>query len=90
MLQGFRGAIDTILSAVFMVATGSPGWFNENLPNHATAAHAINEGNAEKARVAMQQVLGYTQVKLSSKKKYGRNAQISSSAPKPKKKRGDA
>jgi GntR family transcriptional regulator, galactonate operon transcriptional repressor len=71
VLQGFRGAIDTILSAVFMVATGSPGWFHENLPNHAVAARAIGEGNAEKARAAMQQVLGYTQFKL-SKKKYGR------------------
>jgi len=86
VLQGFRSAIDTILSAVFMVATGSPGWFNENLPNHVIAAHAINEGDAEKARVAMQQVLGYTQVKLSSKKKYGRNAQISSGESRPKRK----
>ncbi|EGP08428.1 FadR/GntR family transcriptional regulator [Afipia clevelandensis] len=76
VLQGFRGAIDTILSAVFMVATGSPGWFDENLPNHAIAARAIADGNAEKARAAMQQVLGYTQFKL-SKKKYGR-ARVSS------------
>lgn len=87
VLQGFRGAIDTILSAVFMVATGSPGWFNENLPNHAIAAYAITEGDAEKARAAMQQVLGYTQFKLSTKKKYGRNAQISAGEPKPKRKR---
>ena len=79
VLQGFRGAIDTILSAVFMVATGSPGWFNENLPNHAIAARAIDEGHAEKARAAMQQVLGYTQFKLSTKRKYGRNAKISPS-----------
>ena len=71
VLQGFSGAIDTILSAVFMVATGSAGWFDENLPNHAVAARAIADGNAEKARTAMQQVLGYTQFKL-SKKKYGR------------------
>jgi len=74
VLQGFRGAIDTILSAVFMVATGSPGWFEENLPNHAAAARAIIDGNPEKARAAMQQVLGYTQVKL-SRKKYRRAAQ---------------
>lgn len=85
VLQGFRSAIDTILSAVFMVATGSPGWFNENLPNHAVAAHAINEGDAAKAYAAMQQVLGYTQFKL-SKKKYGRNAQISSGEARPKRK----
>lgn len=67
VLQGFRGAIDTILGAVFLVAVGSPGWFEDNLPNHAAAARAIDEGNAKKARAAMEQVLGYTQVKLSKK-----------------------
>ncbi len=72
VLQGFRGAIDTILSAVFMVATGTPGWFHENLPNHAVAARAIEEGNAAKAHAAMQQVLGYTQFRL-AKKKFGRS-----------------
>jgi len=86
VLQGFRGAIDTILSAVFMVATGSPGWFDENLPNHAIAARAIDEGNAEKARAAMQQVLGYTQFKL-SKKKYGRAAPAPAGEQKAKRKR---
>ena len=35
VLQGFRGAIDTILSTVFVVAIGSAGWFKDNLPNHA-------------------------------------------------------
>ena len=36
VLQGFRGAIDTILSAVFLVAVDSvDGWFDGNLPNHA-------------------------------------------------------
>jgi GntR family galactonate operon transcriptional repressor len=65
VLQGFRGAIDTILGAVFIVAVGSPGWFEDNLPNHAAAALAIDAGNAEQARAAMEQVLGYTQVKLS-------------------------
>jgi GntR family galactonate operon transcriptional repressor len=67
VLQGFRGAIDTILSAVFLVAVGSTGWFDENLPNHAAAARAIDEGNARKARAAMEQVLGYTQIKLSKR-----------------------
>jgi GntR family transcriptional regulator, galactonate operon transcriptional repressor len=67
VLQGFRGAIDTILSAVFLVAVGTTGWFEDNLPNHAIAAHAIDEGNAKKARAAMEQVLGYTQLKLSKR-----------------------
>ena len=67
VLQGFRGAIDTILSAVFLVAVGTTGWFEDNLPNHAVAARAIDEGNAKKARAAMEQVLGYTQLKLSKR-----------------------
>ena len=68
VLQGFRGAIDTILSTVFVVAIGSAGWFKDNLPNHAAAARAIDAGDAEKARVAMERVLGYTKFKISSKK----------------------
>jgi GntR family transcriptional regulator, galactonate operon transcriptional repressor len=68
VLQGFRSAIDTILGAVFLVAVGSPGWFEDNLPNHAAAARAIDAGNADEARVAMTQVLDYTQFKLSKKK----------------------
>ena len=67
VLQGFRGAIDTILSAVFLVAVGTTGWFEDNLPNHAAAARAIDEGNAKKARAAMEQVLGCTQLKLSKR-----------------------
>ena len=66
VLQGFRGAIDTILSAVFLVAVDSvDGWFEGNLPNHAATARAIEEGDAKKARNAMERVLGYTQSKLS-------------------------
>ena len=68
VLQGFRGAIDTILSTVFIVAVGSAGWFRDNLPNHAAAARAIESGDAEKARIAMERVLGYTKFKLSSRK----------------------
>lgn len=68
VLQGFRGAIDTILGAVFVVAVGSAAWFRENLPNHAAAARAIDEGDAEKARTAMERVLGYTKFKLSDRK----------------------
>jgi GntR family galactonate operon transcriptional repressor len=67
VLQGFRGAIDTILGAVFLVAVGTEGWFDENLANHAAAARAIDEGNASKARSAMEQVLRYTQIKLSKR-----------------------
>ncbi|MGZ5875592.1 MAG: FadR/GntR family transcriptional regulator [Bradyrhizobium sp.] len=65
VLQGFRGAIDTILSAVFLVAVGTTGWFDDNLPNHAAAARAIDEGNTRKARAAMEQVLSTTYIKLS-------------------------
>ena len=68
VLQGFRGAIDTILGTVFHVAVGSADWFRENLPNHAAAARAIESGDPEKARIAMEQVLGYTRFKLSQKK----------------------
>ena len=69
VLQGFRGAIDTILSAVFVVAVDSvDGWFEDNLANHAAAARAIEEGDAEKARHAMEQVLGFTRSKLSRRK----------------------
>jgi GntR family galactonate operon transcriptional repressor len=50
-----------------MVAVGSAGWFEDNLPNHAAAARAIDEGNARKARAAMEQVLSYTQIKLSKR-----------------------
>lgn len=68
VFQGFRGAIDTILSTVFLVAVGSAGWFDDNLPNHAAVARAIDEGNARKARAAMDQVLGFTESKLSKRK----------------------
>ena len=68
VLHGFRGAIDTILSAVFVVAVDSvDGWFEDNLPNHAAAARAIEEGDAKKARKAMERVLGYTQSKLAKR-----------------------
>lgn len=65
VLQGFRGAIDTILSTVFTVAVASNDWFDANLPNHAAAARAIDEGNPKKARAAMEQVLDYTRLELS-------------------------
>lgn len=66
VLQGFRGAIDTILSTVFIVAVDSvDGWFEANIPNHAAVARAIEQGDAKKARQAMEQVLGFTQSNLS-------------------------
>ena len=69
VLQGFRGAIDTILSAVFVVAVDSvDGWFEDNIANHAAVARAIEEGDTEKARHAMEQVLGFTQSRLSRRK----------------------
>ena len=69
VLQGFRGAIDTILSAVFVVAVDSvDGWFEENVSNHAATARAIEEGDARKARKAMEKVIGYTGSKLSDYK----------------------
>lgn len=68
VLHGFRGTIDTMLSTVFLVAVGSSGWFEDNLPNHAAAARAIASGNAKKAKAVMEQVLGYTQFKLSKRK----------------------
>lgn len=69
VLQGFRGAIDTILSAVFVVAVDSvDGWFEDNIANHADVAVAIEEGDTEKARHAMEQVLGFTHSQLSRRK----------------------
>jgi GntR family galactonate operon transcriptional repressor len=68
VLQGFRGAIDTILSAVFVVAVDSvAGWFEDNIPNHAAVARAIDEGDANKARKAMERVLGLTHSQLSKR-----------------------
>ena len=69
VLQGFRGTINTILSTVFLVAVGSANWFKENLPNHAAIARAIENGDAGKARLAMERVLGYTKFKLSTRRK---------------------
>ena len=53
VLQGFRGAIDTILSAVFVVAVGSvDGWFEDNYAEPCRRRRAIDRGDAEKARIA--------------------------------------
>jgi GntR family galactonate operon transcriptional repressor len=82
VLQGFRGAIDTLLSAVFVVAVDSvDGWFDGNLPNHAATVRAIEERDARKARTAMERVLGYTQSRLSQRKVGASRRTGSPSAP---------
>jgi GntR family galactonate operon transcriptional repressor len=63
VLRSFRGAIESILSAVFDVAVAA---FSGNLENHAAVAHAIARGNAAEARTAMDRVLGYTLHHLSA------------------------
>jgi GntR family galactonate operon transcriptional repressor len=68
VLQSFRDAVDTILSAVFIVAVGSSGWFDDNLPNHVIAARAINDRDPDGAREAMEQVLGYTHARLAKRR----------------------
>lgn len=60
VLQGFSATINAILEAVFFVAVGRSGWFEENLPNHATAAKAIRERDPARARAAMKQLLTLT------------------------------
>jgi len=44
------------------------GWFEDNLANHAATARAIEEGDAEKSRHAMEQVLGFNRSKLYRRK----------------------
>ena len=85
VLQGFRGAIDTILNTVFDVAVGSVGWFKDNLPNHAAAARAIESGDAEKARIAMERVLAYTKLKLSNRRPIAAAERRSATGPSTKK-----
>lgn len=89
VLQGFRSAIDTILSAVFVVAVDRvDGWFKDNVPNHAAAARAIEEGNAKKARAAMERVLGFTQSKLAKRKRQATRSEgrpVKTSGPRRKK-----
>jgi len=57
VLCGFRGAIDTILSAVFDLTVDA---FPGNLPNHAAVAEAIHARDPERARRAMEVVLKHT------------------------------
>lgn len=88
VLQGFRGAIDTILSAVFVVAVGSSGWFEDNLPNHAIAARAIASGDAKEAKAAMERVLNYTEFKLSKRRSgAGIDGKMRKSAATPKRRK---
>jgi len=69
VLQGFRGAIDTIPSAVL----GSPSIALEaasrtSSPAMRATALVIEEGDAERHRRAMQQALGVNRSKLSRRK----------------------
>ena len=57
ILRSFRGAIDTILSAMFDFTVDV---FAGNLANHAAVVEAIAAGEPERAHQAMRQVLGYT------------------------------
>ena len=57
ILRSFRGAIDTILSAMFDFTVDV---FAGNLANHVAVVDAIAAGDADGAREAMRQVLGYT------------------------------
>lgn len=57
ILRSFRGAIEAILSAMFDFTVDV---FAGNLANHAAVLDAIAAGEAERAREAMRQVLGYT------------------------------
>ena len=66
ILQSFRGAIESILDAVFAVAIHPPGWFEANLPNHAAVARAIKTGNAKSARESMERTLSYTRSRLAA------------------------
>jgi GntR family galactonate operon transcriptional repressor len=58
VLRSFRGAIDTILSAVFDLTVGA---FPTNLPNHAVVAEAIRTRDPERARLAMERVLRHAE-----------------------------
>jgi hypothetical protein len=44
------------------------GWFEDILANHAATARAIEEGEAEECRQAMEQVLGFNRSKLYRRK----------------------
>ena len=61
VLRSFRGAIDTILSAVFNLTVDA---FVANLPNHAEVADAIDRRDPERARAAMERVLHHTEASL--------------------------
>ena len=59
--------VQTCALPIFVAVDSVDGWFEDNLPNHAAAARAIEEGDAKKARKAMERVLGYTQSKLAKR-----------------------
>jgi GntR family galactonate operon transcriptional repressor len=57
VLQSLSGAIDAVLSAIFEVTVEV---FEGNLVNHAEVADAIDSGDAELSRRAMERLLDYT------------------------------
>lgn len=57
VLGSFRGGLEAILNAVFAVAM--PG-LAPNLPNHEAVAAAIESGDADGARAAMERLLDRT------------------------------
>jgi GntR family galactonate operon transcriptional repressor len=57
VLSSFRGGLEAILDAVFAVAIGG---LAPNLPNHDAVLMAIERGDAEAARAAMERLLVFT------------------------------
>lgn len=57
VLGSFRGGLEAILNAVFAVAM--PG-LAPNLPNHEAVADAVESGDADGARAAMERLLDRT------------------------------
>jgi GntR family galactonate operon transcriptional repressor len=63
VLQSLRGAIESILSAMFDVTVGV---FEGNLQRHGAVADAIQQGDPRLARQSMEDLLGYTEAFLST------------------------
>jgi GntR family galactonate operon transcriptional repressor len=63
VLQSLRGAIESILTAMFDVTVGV---FEGNLERHGAVAEAISQGDPRGAHQAMEDLLGYTKAFLSA------------------------
>lgn len=64
VLQAFRGAIDAILSALFVKAVGRLEWFEGNLPQHGDVVTAIAARDPQQASDAMGRVISFTRANL--------------------------